>query len=191
MLDNELPPIPGIEPLWGRSVFSCPYCDGWEQSDQAVAIYANGERALHLARLIRNLTADLVICTGGAAEFSDADRARLARNGVRVIETPITRLNSNGEQLQEIVFADGTTLPRHAMFIVTQMSQHSPLALELGCASDAAGLVQVDELGKTTIAGVYAAGDMTTRAHQVVLAAKNGAFAGSAINADLCEEDFA
>ena len=187
---DQMPPVPGIEPLWGRSVFSCPYCDGWEQSDKAVAIYANGERALHLARLIHNLTADLVICTDGAAEFSDEDRARLARNGVRVIETPVARLHSDGAQLEEIVFADGTTLPRHAMFIVPQMSQHSPLALELGCASDAAGLIQVDELGKTSVVGIYAAGDMATRARQVVIAAKNGALAGSAINADLCEDDF-
>ncbi len=188
---DELPPVPGIEHLWGRSVFHCAYCDGWEQRDQPVAIYANGVVGLHVARLMRNLTDNLVICTNGPAEFSQEDHVRLEAHGVRVIETPVAHLKSEGDQLREIVFADGSVLPRNALFIHPHSRQHSPLANELGCTSDEWGLIQVDERGHTSVAGVYAAGDMTTRFRQVVVAAKSGALAGASINADLVEEDFA
>jgi thioredoxin reductase len=108
--------------------------------------------------------------------------------GIRLIETPIACLSSEDGQLQEIVFADGSRLPRRALFIRPLSSQHSPLALDLGCATDEWGLVKVDEVGRTNIPGVYAAGDMTTRLRQLIIAAKSGASAAMGINYDLIHE---
>ena len=190
-LRDELPPLPGIEHLWGRSVFHCPYCDGWEQRDQPMAIYGNGEDALHLARLLRNLTPDVVICTGGPATLSEQQQARLLAHGVRIVETPIVRLVGEGDQLREIVFADGTVLARQALFIRPNSVQSTPLPAQLGCALDEWGLVQVDEIGRTSVPGIYAAGDMAHRMRQVVRAVMTGAMAGSGINYDLVVEDFA
>jgi len=91
-LRDTLPPLANIEQFWGRSVFHCPYCDGWEVRDQPLAIYGNGEVALHKAKLLRNLTADLVICTGEPATFSDAERQLLLRHAIQIIETPMVCL---------------------------------------------------------------------------------------------------
>ncbi len=189
-LRDTLPALANIEQFWGRSVFHCPYCDGWELRDQPVAIYGNGEVALHKAKLIRNLTADLVICTGEAATFSDAERQRLLRHDIQLIETPVLRLAGQGDQLERIIFADGTQLARRALFIQPAATQHSDLPAQLGCTINDLGLVVVDPQARTSVAGVYAAGDMTTMARAIVFAAAQGAMAAVRINMELVTEDF-
>ncbi len=189
MRDN-LPPLANIEQFWGSSVFHCPYCDGWEVRDQPIAIYNNGDFALHIAKLLRNLTADLVICTGETATFTDAERQQLSAHNIPVIETPIVGLEGTGNQLTSIVFADDTSLVRHALFVMPKLTQHTDLAARLGCALTDAGFVQVNESMQTTVAGVYAAGDMTSMARAVVFAAMQGALAATRLHMELSTEDF-
>lgn len=189
-LRDELPPLLNVEQFWGRSVFHCPYCDGWEWREQPLAIYANGDFALHLAKIVRNLTADLVVCTGEAATFSAADRQLLLANQIRIIETPVARLEGEGEQLEAIVFADGARLARRALYLRPTLLQHTDLAAKLGCTFTEMGFVQVDAMMRTSVAGVYAAGDMTTMHRQVIVAAAHGATAGGALNMELSTEDF-
>jgi thioredoxin reductase len=189
-LRDELPPLRNVEQFWGRSVFHCPYCDGWEWRDQPLAIYANGEFALHLAKIVRNLTADLVVCTGEAATFSAADRQLLLANQIQLIETPVVRLEGEGAHLEAIVFADGARLARRALYLRPKLTQHTDLAAQLGCTFTEMGMVQVDAMMRTSVAGVYAAGDMTTMHRQVIVAAAHGATAGGALNMELSTEDF-
>jgi thioredoxin reductase len=187
---DELPPLPNVAQFWGRSVFHCPYCDGWEWRDQPLAIYGNGDHALHIAKLVRNLTADLVICTGEAATFSPEDRQLCAANGIRIIEKPVVGLEGVDGQLTSIGFADGTQLARRALYLAPKLVQQSDLAARLGCSLSEDGFVQVDGSMQTTVAGVYAAGDMTKNMRQVVAAAAQGATAGGMINLALSNEDF-
>lgn len=189
-LRDALPPLVNIEKFWGRSVFHCPYCDGWEMRDQPLALYANGDGALHLAKLLRNLTSDLVVCTGAAATFSSAQRQLLLAHDIQIIETPIAQLAGQGDQIQRIVFADGTELARRALFIQPISTQHSDLAAQLGCVLNDVHRVIIDEQGHTNVAGVYAAGDMTTLLRQVAFAVVQGATAAVNINMDLINEDF-
>ena len=81
VVDN-LPEIPGFRELYGRSVFHCPYCDGWEVRDQPLAIYGRGARGLGLSLELTAWSRDLVLCTDGPSELADDDRARLDRNGI-------------------------------------------------------------------------------------------------------------
>lgn len=189
-LRDELPPLRNVEQFWGGSVFHCPYCDGWEWRDQPLAIYANGEFALHLAKIVRNLTADLVVCTGEAATFSAADRQLLAANGIRLVETPVVGLEGTAGQLATIHFADGTQIARRALYLAPKLVQQSDLAARLGCTLSEDGLVQVDASMQSSVPGVYAAGDMTKNMRQVVAAAAQGATAGGMINMALSNEDF-
>jgi len=158
-LRDGLPAIPNIEPFWGRSVFHCPYCDGWEVRQQPLALYGNGEMALHKAKLLRNLTADLVICTGEPATFAGDDRQRLLAQGIQIIETPVTALEGTGDQLATIHFADGRYLHRRALSIQPKTSQHADLAAAVGCTLTELGLVQVDTMARTPVPGIYAAGE--------------------------------
>jgi thioredoxin reductase len=187
-LRDHLPPLANVEQFWGRSVFHCPYCDGWEVRDQPLAVQGNGDSALHRARLLLNLTDDLVICTDGAATFGDAEWQFLRARQVRVIETPLTAIVGEAEQMHTLHFADGSTLARHALFVNLRTSQHSDLAAGLGCALDENGLVKVDVQGRTNVTSVYAAGDMTSPMRAVIFAAAQGATAGIWLNMALMAE---
>jgi thioredoxin reductase len=190
-LKDTLPSVPGIEQFWGTSVFHCPYCDGWEMRDQPLAILDDGAHALHVAKLLRVLTADLVVCTNGGSLLTEAERAALDTYGVQVIDTLIRQLEGNDGQVEAIVFADGQRLPRKAIFTGITSAQHAPFASQLGCEMLSEHLVKIDELGRTSVAGVYAAGDLATRFRQVAMAVAQGASAASGINTDLIAEDFA
>ena len=181
-LQDHLPALANVEQFWGRSAFHCPYCDGWEARDQPLAVQGNGEGAMHRAKLLLNLTADLVICTDGPATFSEDEWHFLDERKVRVIESPLIGLAGEGEQLHTLHFADGSTLSRHALFLNLRTSQHADLATSLGCALNAMGFVQADAQGRTNVASVYAAGDMTSPQRAVIFAAAQGAAAGIALN---------
>jgi thioredoxin reductase len=105
VVDN-LPGIPGFEELYGRSVFHCPYCDGWELRDQPLAIYGRGSRGFGVALELTAWSRDLVLCTDGPSELDDDHRGRLASNGIALREEPVKALEGSGGILQRIVFAD-------------------------------------------------------------------------------------
>jgi len=182
---DDLPPLTNIEQFWGRSAFHCPFCDGWEQRDQPLAVQGNGATALHRTKLLLNLTDDLVICTDGPATFSAEEANFLQSKKVRIIETPLAALSGEGDQMDTLHFADGSKLARRAIFIDLRTAQHSDLAQSLGCELDEMALVKVDAQARTNVAGVYAAGDMASRGRAVILAAAQGAMAGLALNMDL------
>lgn len=181
-LRDHLPELANVEQFWGRSAFHCPYCDGWEVRDQPLAVQGNGDSALHRAKLLLNLTDDLVICTDGPATFSEDDWIFLRTRQVRVIETLLTGITGEGNQLHTLHFADGSTLARHALFINLRTGQHSDLVATLGCELNAMGFVQADAQGRTNVAGVYAAGDLTSPQRAVIFAAAQGAAAGIWLN---------
>lgn len=185
---DPLPEIEGLRELWGKSVLHCAYCHGWEVRDQPLAVYANGDSAAEIVALVRCLSRDVVLCTDGPAELGD-DRERLDRNGIPVREERIVRVEGRDGQLERIVFADGTGLPRRALFLPTLPRQHSDLPERLGCELTDFGLVKVNADGLTTVPGVYAAGDLALRRHSVVVASADGAIAGIAINHELSMEE--
>lgn len=189
-LKDALPPVPGIEAFWGTTVLHCPYCDGWEMRDQPVAILNDGAHAVHIAKLLRVLTADLIVCTNGGTLLTDAEREALHGWDIQIIDTPIQQLEGHDGQVETIVFADGQRLARKAIFTRLDSTQHTPFAAQLGCQMAAEHLVQVDEMGRTSVPGVYAAGDLTSRMRQVAMAVMHGAAAGIGINVDLVAEDF-
>ncbi|MFN8531120.1 MAG: NAD(P)/FAD-dependent oxidoreductase [Anaerolineae bacterium] len=189
-LHDELPPLAGIEGLWGKSVFHCPYCDGYEVSGKAIAVYGTDEAALHQVMLIRNLTDNVTLCTGDAWKPSETQREKLARFGIRVIERPIREIESAGDQIQSIRFVDGSVLESDALFIRPKTTHRTPFAYQLGCEVNENQIVQVDIRGRTTVEGVYAAGDLSSPMRSVAIAAAQGAAAAYGINAALIERDF-
>lgn len=187
---DELPRIDGLLELWGKSVLHCPYCHGWEVRDEPLALYSRGQAGVELAQLLLGWSQDLVLCTDGPAELTDEQRARLARHEIPVREEPISRLDGTGGALERIVFSDGSSVSRRAMFLRPAQRPSSDLAARLGCESTEAGLIRTDEWGQTSVPGVYAAGDVITPMQQVIRAAASGATAAIWINHSLLAEDF-
>lgn len=188
VVDN-VPELEGIRALYGRSVFHCPYCDGWEIRDQPIAIYGKGERGVGLALELTVWSRDLVLCTDGPSEIAEDDRQRLARNGIGVREERVLRLDGEAGILQQIVFDDGATLPRRAMFFTTGQFQRSELAISLGCDINDKGTVRTGKYETTHLSGLFVCGDASRAVQWVIVAASEGAEAAFAINTDLVKED--
>ncbi len=189
-LRDELPALRGIEDLWGKSVFHCPYCDGYEVRGQALVVYGTDEGALHLVTLLRNLTDKLTLCAADGWKLTVAQHERMARFGVQVVEQPIAAFESTGTQLQVVRFSDGTSLECAALFIRPKTSHRTPFAHDLGCKVDERNVVQVDWRGRTSVTGIYAAGDLSSPIRSVAIAVAQGAAAAYGINADLIDRDF-
>ena len=187
VVDN-LPPIPGFADLYGRSVFHCPYCDGWELRDQPLAVYGRGARGLGLSLELTGWSRDIVLCTDGPSELESDDIARLTRNGIVVREERVVRLEGASE-LERIVFERGDPLVRRALFFTTGQTQQSELARTLGCEINDKGTVRTGRYESTHLSGLYVAGDASRAVQWVVVAAAEGAEAAFAINTDLLKED--
>jgi thioredoxin reductase len=133
-------------------------------------------------------------CTN-AAQLDPASRGLLASAGVAVREEPIQRLDGTDGRLHQVVFAAGAPLARHALFVRAPYRQRSNLPARLGCALLEDGTVAVDDLGRTSVPGVHAAGDLARRPSlpfataQVVMAAAAGATAAVAIDQHLLADD--
>jgi thioredoxin reductase len=184
-LSYEPPALPGIEPLWGRSVFHCPFCDGWEARDRALAVHGNGPDVVRTALVVSGWTSDVVLLTDGPARLGDAGQASLAAAGVRVRDEPIRRLVGRDGRLRRIEFVSGGDEMRDALFVRTRRGQPNGLAAALGCELTAGGTIITDGDGRTTVAGVYAAGDAATeRLRSVAAATGTGSRAALALALD-------
>jgi len=186
---DNLPDIDGIEELYGRSIFHCPYCDGWEIRDQPIAIYGKGYRGVGLSLELTAWTRDLVLCTDGPAEIGAGDRERLERNHIAIREERIACLEGRDGFLHRILFAAGEPLPRRAMFFTAGQFQRSELAIRLGCEFNDKGTVRTGKYESTHLPGLYVAGDASRAVQWVIVAAAEGAEAAFAINTDLIKED--
>jgi thioredoxin reductase len=158
-LRYDPPPLPGIEALWGRSVFHCAFCDGWEVRDRPLAFHGSGPGAVRSALVLAGWSNDVVLCTDGAP---DPGGVLLAAAGVRVRTEPIARLAGNDGSLEQIEFSHGPAERREALFVNTRRDQPNGLAAALGCELTEAGTILADADGRTNVAGVYAAGDAAT-----------------------------
>jgi len=187
MIDQMLP-IDGFSALWGRAIFQCPYCHGWEIQDRAWGCLVRAEDSAHVlpfALQARGWTSSLVVFTGGTFEPPEQDRARLALAGIRVETAAVARLVEQDGGLAAVELVNGVRVPCEALFAhppQRQVELVTAAALEL----DEAGYVRVDPVrGETSVPGIYAAGDLTTRMQGAILAAAMGARTAAMINVDL------
>src|ERR1700758_4960647 len=167
-MEYRPPALPGLAELWGRSAFHCPFCHGWEVRDQPLAVLANGERAVHASLLLRGWSDDVVLLTGGPAELDDDDRSRLAAAGVGIEERPVAEIVSVNGELAAITFVDGDRLERRGLMVATTLHQRSSLAEQLGVELAeptplTAEPIRVDALCRTSVPGVFAAGDLSAQ----------------------------
>jgi thioredoxin reductase len=185
---DELPQIEGLDSLYGRSVFHCPYCDGWEARDRRLVVYSPRANGVGLAIELKLWSADITLCTDGF-RLSAQHVARLRRHRIPWYPQRIARLDGRRGRLRQVVFADGETLARDVMFFSTPQRQASNLAAQLGCGFTPKGAVRTGEYETSDIPGVYVAGDASKLVQLAIVAASEGAQAAFAINTDLIKED--
>ncbi|MEV4166354.1 NAD(P)/FAD-dependent oxidoreductase [Nonomuraea dietziae] len=187
-LRDELPDIPGVRERWGKDVLHCPYCHGYEVGDQPLAVLGTHPGAVHQALLLRQWSDD-VLFLPHTLDLTAEDRERLEGRGLRIVGGEIDHLVVEGGRLRGIELADGRVLPRTAAFLFPRTVAHDELLTRLGCAKDDTGWITTDRTGRTSVPGVWAAGNVIDPRAQVVTAAGMGSAAAFAINADLVDED--
>lgn len=189
-IKDRLPDIPGLQECWGKSVIHCPYCHGYEFRDAATGILATGDRAMHIAGLVRNLTSDLTILTSGPAAFSPEQHTRLTHNGIKVLETAISSIEADQGQVKKVIFTNGTSLELEALYAAIPFIQHSDIPAAMGCELTDTGHLKTDAFQRTTLPGVFACGDNSNMMRSVAAAVAAGSIAGAMVNAELVQEVF-
>jgi thioredoxin reductase len=183
-----LPAIPGFEECWGKSIQHCPLCHGYEFKGLKTGILMNTELAVDFGKMIKHFTTDLTLLTNGKAVLSAEQQQELTDRGITIIEKEIAGIVQHNGQLTAIAFTDGTQQPLEALYARLAFTQHCEVPQQMGCQLTDDGYIYTDELKKTTITGVYAAGDNTTRFRAVSQAVAAGTMAGAFINHDMVME---
>lgn len=188
-VSDELPDIPGVRERWGRDLLHCPYCHGWEVRDQPLGVLGSHPGAVQHAQLVRQWSDD-VIFFAHTHDVTEAERTQLETRGIRVVDGQVTRLVVEDHQLSGVELVDGRVIARSAVFVRPVNVPHADgLVSDLGCDRDDAGFVAVDATGRTSIPGVWAAGNVVDPRAQVITAAGAGSAAAIAVNADLVQDD--
>lgn len=190
-LKEILPRLPSVHDFYGRSLFSCPYCDGWELRDKPLVIISENANADHVAKIVYNWSKDILLCTNGVNSLRAEQISFLSRMGVQVNQQRIKKLVGENGLLSSIVFENNSQVRREGGFVSPQWDHAAPFGEALGCAMTDAGGIVTDDMGRTSIRGIYAAGDASIIApSQVVIAAGEGSKAAIGVNTDLTNQDF-
>ncbi|WP_261879634.1 NAD(P)/FAD-dependent oxidoreductase [Mycobacterium marinum] len=193
-LVDHLPDITGLAELWGTDVLYCPYCHGWEVRDQPIGVLATGPESVHQALMFRQWSPRITLFLNGAVDPSEPERARLHARQIEVITSPVTEVVSNDGRLEAVALADGNRVALAALALLPRMVANTdfldPLGLRLVAHPSGFGEnLQTDGSGRTSVPGVYAAGNAADISAHVVNSASSGLLAAMAINADLVDED--
>jgi thioredoxin reductase len=192
-LKDVLPNIENISDYYGKSLFHCPYCDGYELRDKPlVVIIGEQVQGFHFIQTIYNWSKDLVVCTNNGEAFQNSEQKTLLENkGIKIIESNIKNFEGKNGQIEKIVFENGESVLRKGGFVMPQLIQASDFGKQLGCQYNPLGGIVVDSFGRTNIQGVYAAGDASVIAPaQLIIAAAEGVRAAAGVNNDLTQKEF-
>jgi thioredoxin reductase len=189
-LKDVLPDLPGFAPLYGKSIWHCPHCDGWEARDRSLGVLARGRDGVDFALAIHTFSDDVVLFTDGAA-LDRKQRAQLARRNITWHRARVVAFDGRDAQLTHVVLADGARVARDGLFFHLGAVQRSPFAAQLGCTFDRRGAVKRTNRGEeTNVPGLYVVGDASEDARLIVVAAAEGAKAAVHIHRAIrCEDD--
>jgi thioredoxin reductase len=185
-----MPSIEGFAECWGISVLHCPYCHGYEVRNEPTGILANGDMGFELARLINHWTNDLILFTNGPSNLTPEQVQKIESHNIKIIETEIEGIEHDNGQLKFLRLKSGERFALNAIYARPAFNQHCTIPVDLGCELTEQNLLKVDAFQRTTMAGIFAAGDNSTLMRSVALAVAGGGFAGASINKDLIDELF-
>lgn len=182
---DMLADIKGLSECWGISVLHCPYCHGYEVKDVDTGILMNGEMAYEFSLFIYNWSTRLTLFTNGDATLTEEQRNVLSVKGIKVNETRVKAVIHRKGHIEALQLSDGSSVAMQALYAPAPFKQHCDIPEQLGCILTDEGYIQTDELQKTSVAGVYACGDSTTRLRTIANAVARGATAGMMLNREL------
>jgi thioredoxin reductase len=185
-MDYRRPALTGIEERWGRSVFHCPFCHGWEVRDEPLGVLDRGDSGVRRALLLRVWSDDVTLFADGPAELGAGDAERLRAAGVDVEERRVVGLRGPGETLTAVVLDGGEERTCRGLLVPVTLYQRSRLAEELGAVLAEPGplvadAVEVDPMFQTSVPGLSAAGDAIAQMQSVANAIAAGSSAAAVL----------
>ncbi|MGD6965593.1 NAD(P)/FAD-dependent oxidoreductase [Rossellomorea vietnamensis] len=188
---ETLPDIPKVKEFYGKSLFSCPFCDGWELRDRPLAVIAEGQKAFHMAKVVSNWTNDLIIFTNGSKGLSADEKELLISKGICFNDKKITALIGKEGILERIQLEDDSEILRQGGFIAADWKPAASFESSLGYTLNELKGIETDSWNRTSAKGVFACGDTKIAGpSQLIIAAGEGSMAAIAVNAELIEEKF-
>ncbi|SBS71775.1 NAD(P)/FAD-dependent oxidoreductase [uncultured Microbacterium sp.] len=187
-LRDSIPDIPGVSSRWGRDVLHCPYCHGYEVRDQPLGVLGGDPAAIAHAVLLRQWSDDVVLFVGDEEPESEHLETLRARD-VAIRRGRVRQLVVEEDTLRGVELENGDFVARTALFVRPTFTPHDTLLHALGCATDDQGWTAHDDLGATSVPGVYVAGNVADPRAQVITSAGQGSAVGIAMNAALVTED--
>lgn len=177
---DQFPDLPGFVDCWGKSVLHCPYCHGYEVAGRRWGTLIPAQAVAHAVPLYSDWTGDLTVFADGA-ELDETARDAIARHGARLVAEPVIGIDHVDGQIRT-VRTEGGVYEIDALFSPRRVLPSADLAEQLGCDHETMGLatfVRVDDKRQTSVAGVYAAGDLAHAMHSVSAAIGHGTAAGA------------
>ncbi|NUJ86998.1 NAD(P)/FAD-dependent oxidoreductase [Plantibacter sp. MCCC 1A11337] len=185
-LTETLPKVTNVRAFYGTDLHSCVECDGYEKADAPLALIGETTDLAEWAILVAQWSSDLIVFTNGTDTVTGPEEAALASAGIRVERGVIAELEGGRDGFTGVRLADGVLIPRSGGFVRPQWAVPLGYLERLALDRDADGYVVVDAWGRTSVPGVYAAGDITPPGpQQLIVAAGNGARVSRALNRDL------
>lgn len=187
-LTDNIPKIEGFQEFYGKSVFHCPYCDGWEVQGRRIGVYARDKEGAELALALKGWTDQVTLYTDGKNKVKPHHLEELAAMDIPIDRRRFARLEGRGGQLEKIVFRNSEEAPCDALFFVNGYRQQCNLAETFDCEISRKGVVMTNRFQQTSTPGLFVAGDADKDVQFVVVAAAEGAKAGVIINKELQKE---
>lgn len=176
---DAVPDVAGFDDHYGASVFHCPSCDGYEAAGCDVVVLGWSAHVAGFALELLDWAATVTVLTDGHRFEGDTRHRRAMQDhGVKLVEDEAVALLGSRGDLRAVRLGGGSELPCQMAFFSLGHQPRLDLADELGCARTDDGYLVVDECGQTTVAGVYAAGDITPGFQLLQVAAAKGTTAG-------------
>lgn len=180
---DELPDIPGVAERWGRHIFHCPYCHGYELDRGDVGVIATSPASVHQAQLLTEWGTTTYF-TRGMFE-PDADTlADLTRRGLTIVRERVAEVIGDAD----VRLADGRVLSFAGLFVASRTRPATALATELGCELEESPIgwfIKTDAMKATSVPGIFACGDAALAMGSVAFAVGDGARAGMSAHRSL------
>ncbi|AKJ27483.1 NAD(P)/FAD-dependent oxidoreductase [Caldimonas brevitalea] len=178
------PAIPGVEPLRLRGLLRyCPICDGYDHSGQRVAVVGRGRHGVREALFIRHFSQHVALINADADDLPDeTERQALQAHQVEVLTGPAQSVEQQEDGSILLTPAAGEPRRFDVLYAALGTRVRSELAATLGAAQDEGGCLVVDAHLRTSVDGLYAAGDVVSSLSQLTVATGQAAIAATAIH---------
>ncbi len=184
-VSDTVPDIPGMQEMWGKGVYHCPFCDGYELCDKNIGLYAKRYNGFGMAMALKQLSTSVTLFTDGRGYLTAEQRRQLEGRGIKVISTKVARLSCSNDRLTCVTLQDGNDVPCDAVFVHNGHRVNNEILVQLGARMSSKGAAITNRKQQCSIPGLYVAGDAAIDMHFVVVAAAEGAKAGVTVHDDL------